>query len=36
MGMTDQFDIGFFMKRARASARNCSATPIFMPINWRG
>ena len=35
MGMTDQFDIGFFMKRARA-ARNSSATPIFMPTSWRG
>jgi hypothetical protein len=27
MGMSDLFDIDFFMKRAR-SARSCSATPF--------
>ena len=34
IGMTDEFDIGLFLKRAR-SIRCCSETPRFMPIAWR-
>ena len=35
IGMTDEYDIGFYMKRGRVLAE-ISATAIFMPTGWRG
>ncbi len=36
IGMTDEYDIGFYMKRGRVLAETVRRQRISMPIGWRG